>query len=247
MSSQTHISSPPPRALLITGGAQRVGRAMALGFAAAGYDVAVHFQRSQAEADALCADIEKLGRHAVAVQGNLSVPEDCASVIDKSFAALPHLCVLINNASIFPAAGLAETTPELLQSMMALHVQAPLLLSRAFARAQPQCRIINMIDTAVSATHQKHFAYLLSKKSLADLTAMLARGLGPGVRVNGISPGAVLPDAGTGEDFLSVTAARNPLQCTASVQDIVDTALFLAVPRGITGQIIAVDAGEHLL
>lgn len=235
------------RAVLVTGGAQRVGRALALGFAQAGYDVVVHFQRSRTEAENLGKDIEALGRDAICLQGNLAEPGDCAQLIERAFAALPHLCVLINNASTFPAAGLNDTSPELLQEMMALHVQAPLLLSRAFAERQPECRIVNMVDTNIHFTHQKHFAYLLSKKSLADLTAMLARGLAPKARVNGICPGAVLPDAGTGEDYLDALAARLPLQRVATIQDIVDTALFLAEPRSITGQLIMVDSGEHLL
>lgn len=241
--SSSHI----PRAVLITGGAQRVGRAMALGFARAGYDVAVHFQRSRREAESLSKEIANMGRTSVTLQANLAEPEDCAQLIAQAFAALPHLCVLINNASSFPAATLNDTSPELLQEMMALHVQAPLLLSRAFGARQPECRIVNMVDTNIHFTHQKHFAYLVSKKALADLTAMLARGLAPAARVNGICPGAVLPDAGTGEDYLQALAAKLPLQRIAAIQDIVDTALFLAEPRSITGQLIMVDSGEHLL
>ena len=237
----------PPKAVLMTGGAKRLGREMALAFAQAGYDIALHYRHSANEATQLQQEIETSGRVCVLLQADLEVSAQCVPLIEQAFAALPHLNVLVNNASLFPKATLTETDAALLEKMMQIHLHAPFLLTQAFARHCPQARIVMMGDTHILNTNPGHFAYLLSKKALMDATRMLARSLAPLARVNAICPGAIIAENGDAPDALDRYGSKLPLAATATPQQICELALFLAAQGPLTGQFLFADGGEHLL
>jgi NAD(P)-dependent dehydrogenase (short-subunit alcohol dehydrogenase family) len=238
---------PTPRAVLITGAARRIGRALALSFAQAGWDIVLHYRSSLGDANATKAEIEQTGRKCHLLQADLSDPTQAERLIAQAFAAMPHLSVLINNASDFPAATLNETDAALLQEMTNLHLHSPVLLSKYFAQHYPQAHIIMMADSGISTTRPGHFAYLLSKQALTQAVRMLARALAPEARVNAICPGLILPDVNGNPEELTQRAKTLPLQATATPHDIAEIALFLASQRAITGQLLFVDGGEHLL
>lgn len=240
-------SPSPSKAILITGGAQRLGRAMALHFAQNGWDIALHYHRSEAPAAALADEIRALGRQCALLQADLRESASLRPLVDQAFAAMPHLCALINNASAFPAATLASTDAALLEQMSALHLHAPILLTQAFAEHCPHARVVMMGDSGIRTTKQGHFAYLLSKQALMQATRMLARALAPQARVNALCPGTILPELGGSEEQLQKRASEVPFAATASVADVCDTALYLATQGPLTGHVLFVDGGEHLL
>lgn len=235
-------------AILITGSAKRIGAAAAKHFAAKGWAVAVHYQSSAGQASALKAEIEVAGGTCEIFGANLANVHETEALIPAVAARFPNLSVLINNASRFPRVSFKDTSPELLDEMLAVHVKAPFILGQAFADL-PQARsIINMVDSKVRTTQNSHFAYLLSKKALLDLTHMLARDLAPKVQVHAICPGAVLAaEDGSDADYLAKRAAQSPTGKTASVEDIIQGMEYLATDCTQTGQVLWLDGGEHTL
>lgn len=230
--------------VLITGGAKRLGRALAKDLIKQGYRVIVHYNTSEEAARAL---EEEYGLKTV--QGNLSNPTTVSRVFDEALLIYGQVDHLINNASLFSTGTIEELTYDEYQKMMDIHVTAPLLLAQCLYRHlkehDRQGSVINMVDTKVSAPTATRVAYYLSKSALLEQTKVLAVALGPNVRVNAISPGAVLSNGD--EVYFEKMGQLLPLKRTGSAQAIVDAVLYLLSADFVSGIELPIDGGQKLL
>lgn len=231
---------------LVTGGARRIGRAVALALAREGVDVAVHYSSSEREAHELCAELEALHVRAVAVKADLADGGELASLVERAAAAVGRLDILVNNASIFPPDTLQSMTLASLQENMAVNAWAPLVLCRAFRRQTMRGRIVNLLDSRITGYDWSHVAYMLSKQAFSYLTRMMALELAPDITVNAVAPGLILPPPGQDESYLIRMKERVPLKKWGSAEEVADAAVFLLGCEFITGEIIYVDGGRHL-
>ncbi len=234
------------RAVLITGAGARLGKALALRFAAEGCDIALHYNTSDTGAREAAETIRETGRQAVTLQADLSDPDACKGLVERAMDALPHLDGLINSASVFERDGLATMEAGFFRTQMRVNAEAPLFLGQAFWRGIAERGwILNLIDSKVRQITPEFFSYTLSKLALEDVTRMLAMACAPKVRVNAIAPGLVLRSgAQTDADFERVHDL-NPLKHGPRVKDICDMAVTLAGAQATTGQIVTVDGGRH--
>ena len=226
----------------------RVGRALSLGLAQAGYDVVVHYHSSASAARDVSSRIQQLGRRALAVGCDLGDPAAVEHVADAARKEFGHLDLMVNSAASFEHADLLDVDAEAWDRGMALNLRAPFLLVRAsvdLLRAS-KGTIVNLLDLgAVHAwTHRPHHA--VSKAGLLHLTRILARALAPDVRANAVALGSVLPPEDLGKDTAEFERRRTPLRRTGSPEDVVRTVLFLAASPFITGEMIVVDGGMSL-
>lgn len=235
------------KAVIITGGAKRVGAALALYFAKQGYDIALHYHHSQADAERVRAEIEANGRQCMLFPRDLSDMAGIPALLERIHKAMPHCTALINNASVFERAPFMETDEALFDRQMDINVKAPFFLTQAFARTFQTGCVINLLDTQITDTQGSHFAYLLSKKTFAEFTQMAARALGPAIRVNGVCPGFLLPSNGFDEAYGEKLAASLPLGAVASLEQVAMAAHSLCENPAVTGQLLFTDGGQHLL
>ncbi len=235
------------KAVLITGGAKRVGAALSRNFARHGYDVALHYNTSKAEALALKTEIESLGRRCELVCHDLSDVSGMPELMTQLKDRMPHCGALINNASIFEPSTLLETDEAFLDRQFAVNFKAPFFLTQAFAKTFGKGSVVNILDTDIVQTQGSHIAYLLSKKTLAEFTCMAARALGPAVRVNAVSPGGILPSDAQDKLYIDKLPDKLPLGKIAALEDLVESVRWLCENASVTGQIMFVDGGQHLL
>ena len=219
--------------VLVTGGAVRLGRKMVEALQAEGASVVVHANRSVDEAGALSSQV---------VQGRL--PEDIPAIL----AAAGPLDILINNAAVFRKDRLPESTPERLHREFEVNLFAPLELIRLFAEQLEGRRgaVINIIDRRYRSLDPSCVPYLLSKKGLADLTRLAALEYAPRIQVNGVAPGPVLPPP-NGSEIAREASGNLLLDHAPTPDDVADTVLFLLKSSSITGEVICVDGGQHLI
>ena len=234
---------------LVTGAARRIGRALALTAAQAGYDVALHHRSGADEAEAVAAAIRATGRGAVLLQTELTDEEQTSLLVGRAAEALGPVTLLINNASVFQDDRIETLSRASWDAHMETNLRAPVLLTQIFAAALPQDReglVINMLDQRVWKPTPQFFGYGLSRAALWAATRMLAQALAPRIRVNAIGPGPTLASIHqTPEDFLA--EAEGVLMHRASTpEDIAGAARYLIEARQVTGQMIAVDGGQHL-
>ncbi|HEY1750954.1 MAG TPA: SDR family oxidoreductase [Caulobacteraceae bacterium] len=229
---------------LVTGAARRIGRELALTAARAGYDVVVH-HHSQGAAETV-ALVEALGRRAVAEGADLAAAEDCRRLV----AAAPGpLTLLVNCASLFEDDRIETLTPEGWDAAQSANVRAPVLLAQAFAAALPADReglIVNVIDQRVLRPTPQFFSYAVAKSALWTATRMLAQALAPRIRVNGIGPGPTLPSIHQSPAEFEAETRGVPLGHGATPEEIGQALAYLIDARSVTGQMIAVDGGQHL-
>ena len=224
--------------ILITGGARRLGAAIARALVQAGYPVILHAHRSAEAARALADEIG-----ARVVLGDLGDPATPARLI----AEAGPLSGLINNASHFVFDSPGTTTAEQIAGHMGPNLVAPVLLAREFAAQKPeQGVIINMLDQKLSNLNPDFFAYTLTKAALAAATDMMAQAFAPNIRVCGISPGLTLPGPKQSQEQFERAWRANPLQRGAAPEDIAAAALFIVKTPSVTGTVLTVDGGEHL-
>jgi pteridine reductase len=235
------------KAVLITGGARRVGAAFSLYFAERGYDVALHYNSSKAEAVKIQRAIDKIGRKCELFACDLQKTKALPAMMKQVQKAMPHCTALINNASIFERAGFLDTDEALFDRQLNVNFKAPFFLTQAFARSFKKGCVVNVLDTDIAQTQGSHFAYLLSKKALAAFTPMAARALGPDIRVNGVCPGAVLPSSQLDKNYMEKLPNALPLKRLARLEEVAAAALSLCENEAITGQILYADSGQHLL
>jgi pteridine reductase len=251
MSADNSGHSLAGRTVLVTGGARRLGAAIAAAFHGAGARVVLHYRNSRPEAEALAATLEARREHSTAlVQGDLLDTASLPDIIQRAAEAFNGLDILVNNASSFYPTPVGEITVAHWDDLIGTNLKAPLFLSQA---AAPWLRrrgglIINLVDVHARRPLAAHPVYCAAKAGLEMLTYALAQELGPAVRVNGVSPGAILwPETGVPDEEKATTVAGIPLRRTGTPADIAACALFLAREGSyINGQVIAVDGGRHL-
>ncbi len=239
----------PRGTALITGAGRRIGRALALAVAKAGFDVAIHHLQSHEDAESLAAEIAALGRSTHVLSADLSVEAETRALIGKATQALGPVTLLINNASIFEDDRVETFDAQSWGSHMEVNLHAPLMLAQTFAAALPQDRhglIINLLDQRVWNPNPQFFSYSLSKAALWTATRTMAQALAPRIRVNGIGPGPTLPSIHQTQAMFDAEAAHVPLERRAQPSEIVAAALYLIDAPSVTGQMIAVDGGQHL-
>jgi NAD(P)-dependent dehydrogenase (short-subunit alcohol dehydrogenase family) len=234
--------------VLITGAARRVGRELALAVAQAGADVVIHYGRSQAEAQSLSDEIQALGSQAYLLQANLNIPSELDTLIQQVTEHGP-LYALVNNASVFDSLNWQSTTLDAWNHHLMVNLTAPFLLSQAFARSLPSNqtgRIVNLLDWRALRPGADHLPYTISKAALAALTRSLAIALAPNISVNGLALGAVLPPS-TGDTPTNILK-NVPAGRWADLDDVSQALIFLLDgPAYITGEIIHIDGGRHLV
>jgi pteridine reductase len=239
---------------IVTGGAVRIGRALAMGLAEEGAHILLHYAHSQAAAEQTAREIQERGVLVHLVQADFNDPEAAAGqVLEAAAKAFGRADLLINNAAIFEPGTLGETTNDLWDRHLAINLKAPFFLSKEFASHFPKSHgerghILNILDWRAThpAAGTSHLAYTIAKSGLAALTEALAVELGPVVQVNGIAPGAILPAPGENDADFQKLAENNPLRRVGSPADIVRAALYLLGSDFLTGEILHVDGGEHL-
>lgn len=231
----------------MTGGAVRIGRAICEALAGAGAHVIVHYRNSAVEAEALCAGLKQRGVHAWPLAADLTSEAACNSLVERAATTAGRLDILINNAAVFHKDNLLATTEAALLEEFWPNLFAPLLLMRAFARQSKGGKIVNLLDRRIASHDTSCVPYVLAKKALAELTQLAALELAPRFTVNGVAPGAVLPPPGKGADYLFDHAGPVPLQKQVTTAAIAETVLAFLQNGAITGQVLYVDGGQHLL
>lgn len=238
-----------PLAVLVTGAARRIGRAVALDLAEAGHPVAVHYSRSADDARDVVGQITARGGRAVALAADLSREDEVAGLIPAATAALGPLGVLINNASAFEKDDALGATRDSWDLHMEVNLRAPFALTQAFARQLPDAAggvVVNMLDQRVWNLTPHFTTYTLSKAGLWTLTQTLALALAPRIRVVAIGPGPALPSTRQTSEQFAAQVNGLPLARATSPEEICRTIRFLLATPSMTGQMIALDGGQHL-
>lgn len=234
---------------LVTGGARRIGRAIVEDLAAQGFAVAIHAHASLDEASELAGTIMGAGGRAVAIAADLQETESTATLIARATEALGSVDLLVNNASTFRHDEATAFDAATFDAHFAVHVRAPSILAAAFAEALPADRaglIVNIIDQRVWALNPRFYSYTLSKAALWTATQTLAQAFAPRIRVNAIGPGPTLKSPRQEEADFAAQVAAVPLQRGPALGEFARTIRFLYDTPSITGQMIALDGGQHL-
>jgi NAD(P)-dependent dehydrogenase (short-subunit alcohol dehydrogenase family) len=237
------------KAALVTGGAKRVGRAISLRLAQAGYAVAIHCNESVAEAEALAEAIMAEGGRAAVVSADLVDPAAVEGVVPAAAAQLGPVTLLVNNASMFANDSITSIDVPTWNRQFSVNIRAPSVLAGALAQGLPEGvdgAIVNILDQRVWKLTPEYYSYTLSKAAMWTATRTMAQALAPRIRVNAVGPGPTLANVHDGEALFLKEAAGTPLGRTIAPEEIADAVLFLAEARSITGQMLAVDSGQHL-
>ncbi len=232
---------------LITGAGRRIGRALAVALAEEGIHIVAHDRKAlEQETSRVCDEVIDCGAKSWKVIADLEKPDEYESLVARALHEAGSIDFLINNASLFQP----NTIDDIAFSDLTRHVHVnawtPFVLSREFARLAGSGKIVNLLDTKITGVDWTHLAYLMSKQMLASLTRICAREFAPGITVNGVAPGLILPPAGKDEAYLEQLARTVPLRRHGSPDDICDAVLYLLKSDFVTGQIIYVDGGRHL-
>lgn len=223
---------------LVTGGAVRIGKAITQALQAAGMEVVVHYRNSVKEARALSP---------YSIQADLEVADECAALIHRVNERFGTVDVLINNASLFTKDSLSSSSPEWVLREFQVNLFAPMELSRAFAAQAGQGAIINLLDRRIRCNDYSCTPYSISKKGLEDLTKLAALEYAPRIRVNAVAPGPILPPPDSSAETARELAGNIPLDALPTPEQIAEASLFLLHSESVTGQIIYIDGGQHLL
>ena len=241
------------KSVLITGAAQRIGRAIALTLAADGWSVGVHYNSSEQHAHGLVAEIRQQGGKAEAIQADLLDEKELAHLITTAKSTLGGLNCLINNAAVFEKDSLLDSNQETWNRHFQINLRAPFVLIQNFAQelsvSLPDSvagNIINIIDQRVWNLSPGFASYTLSKSALWALTQTAAATLAPRIRVNAIGPGPTLPSIHQTQQQFDQQCELVPLKHGAKPEEIASTVRFILEAPSITGQMIAVDGGQHL-
>jgi NAD(P)-dependent dehydrogenase (short-subunit alcohol dehydrogenase family) len=238
------------KVVLVTGSARRIGRALAQASAKAGADVVIHFRNSRDEASETQRELQALGRHAWTLQADLEDTEQAAQLVERASAFGP-LYALVNSAAVFDRRTMQATSRGDWARTLALNLTAPFILTQAFATrivAGSQGRVVNILDWRALRPDGEHFAYSISKAALAALTRSLALSLAPAVSVNGLALGAILPPEGGQSSPHANVLEHVPAGRWGALAEVEEAFLFLLTgPDYVTGEIIHVDGGRHLV
>ncbi|TNC48802.1 SDR family oxidoreductase [Rubellimicrobium rubrum] len=244
---------------LVTGGAARLGRAMALRLAERGHDIAVHHNTSEKEAHDTARAIEALGRRAVALKADLLDEDEVTSLLPRAAEALGGpITVLVNNASIFEYDNLSSATRDSWDRHFGSNLRAPFLLIQALAAQAPdpvpdeagepvaQALIVNMVDQRVRKLTPEFMTYTLAKAGLWTLTQTAAQALAPRIRVNAIGPGPTVRGHRQSEEHFARQRAGTVLTRGSDPEDITAALVYLLDAKAVTGELLCVDGGQHL-
>jgi len=235
--------------VLITGAANRIGRAIALDLATHGFGVAVHYRHSQEAAENVVMRIRKSGGRATLVKADLENEDEVRTIIPTVTKDLGPLTVLVNNASQFENDTIQSTTRESWDQHMNVNLRAPFVLSQIFAEQVPkgtEGNVVNILDQRVWNLTPFFMTYTLSKTALWTLTQTMAMAMAPKIRVNGIGPGPTLKNERQSEDDFVRQWTEVPLRRRVMPQEIADTLRYILQASSMTGQMIALDGGQHL-
>jgi pteridine reductase len=234
---------------IVTGGARRLGKALALSLAERGVRLAIHYGSSAGPAEETVAQIKALGSEAIAVQANLRQPGQAPSVINQAVDHFGQVDILVNSAAIFEPGDAFSTTEESWDRHFAINLKSPFFLSQAFAnhvgRERPG-HIVNIADWRAARPGPNYLAYTITKAGLATMTQSLALALAPNIQVNAIAPGAILPPPDKGQAYLDSLAQTIPARRVGSPAEVTKALLFLLEADFVTGELIFVTGGEHL-
>lgn len=235
---------PARGAALVTGAARRIGRALALAAAEAGYDVAVHHRDSANDAEATAAAVRERGVRAEVIAADLTANSE--QLVAQARAALGPVTLLVNNASVFLDDRLETLTHKTWEAHMEANLRAPIALTQAFAAQGGEGLVVNIVDQRVWRPNPQFFSYSLSKAGLWWATRTMAQALAPRIRVNAIGPGPTLPSIHQDAADFEAEAANVPLERRATPEEIAAALRYLIDAPSVTGQMIAVDGGQHL-
>lgn len=235
------------RVALVTGGAVRLGAAISQAFAAAGAGVVIHYRSSAAAAQALAGRICAAGGRAWTVESDLGPEAAAAELIAAAQERAGRLDILVNNAAVFHKQRLPESSEAAIAAEFGPNLFAPWHLMRAFVAGRSGGRIINILDRRVASHDVSCVPYLISKKALAELTALAALEWAPRFTVNAVAPGPILPPPGEGAAYLREKGGRVPLEITCTPEQVAEAVVYLARSDALTGNTLFVDGGQHLL
>lgn len=235
---------------LVTGAAKRLGRAIALDLAGAGWNVAIHYNGSKADAQSAADAAREMGVKAEILQADLSREAETATLVSRAAAAIGPLTALVNSASLFENDDWQSATRKSWDDHIEVNLRAPLVLSQLFAKQLPanaQGNIINLIDQRVLKPTPQFLSYSVSKAGLYWLTTTLAQGMGPNIRVNAVGPGPTLKNPRQSDADFEGQRDATILKRGADPADICAAVRYLLDAPAVTGQMIAVDGGQHLI
>lgn len=230
----------------MTGAAKRIGAAIAKALAEQGYDIALHCNTSRNEAEATAAEIRNTGRACEVFPCDLADSKQASGLVPAAFQRFPGCNLLVNSASIFERGHLMETDHELFDRHWNINFKSPFFLTRDFAQRCKSGQVINLCDTKIAEDLVSYFVYTLTKKALYAFTRMAAKELGPGIRVNAVAPGMILPSKGHTDEDLVRMSMKLPLGRRGGEDRVVSAVLFLLGNDYITGECLFVDGGGHL-
>ena len=240
---------PMPMAALVTGGAQRIGRALALALAKDGFAVAIHYNHSRTTADSLVERIRVNGGKAIAIDADLADEAAVTALLPRAERELGPIGCLVNNAAIFADDTVETATRESWELHLAVNLRAPFILMQNFAARLPVQMggvVVNLLDQRVWSLTPYFVSYTLAKAGLWTLTQTMALALAPRIRVNGIGPGPTLPSPRQTPEQFARQRAMMPLQRGTSPREVAAAMRFILSAPAMTGQMIALDGGQHL-
>ena len=231
---------------LITGAARRVGRQIAISLARRGCNIALHYRSAEQEAHHLRKKIRELGVRCEVFQADLEEEDECLRLVEEVSSHMSVPSVLVNNASRFYPSRPETASFKSLSGAISINSWAPFVLTREVFRRAGEASVVNLLDARWMEIDLSHFEYDLSKKLLAHITTVMAYAFAPGVRVNAVAPGPVLPPEGKDEGYLERLSMTLPLKKRGYPDDVARAVVFLIESDYITGQTIYVDGGLHL-
>lgn len=234
---------------LVTGSADRIGKAVAVHLASQDYNLVLHYNSSKDKAQKLKDEIESIYSDIKVelLQINFLKENDFDQIFEELKKKKIIIEILVNCASDFIPSNFKDEGSELYDKEMTINFKIPYLLTKAFASVYGKGNIINFVDTKVAKNNTVHLDYILSKKLLSDFTKISAVELAPNIRVNAIAPGLILPPEGKDESYLLSLAQHIPLKTIGNLEEILKAVQFILDSNFFTGQILYIDGGEHLV
>lgn len=237
------------KSVLVTGGGKRIGRAIALALGQDGWHVAIHYHASRSDAESTAEAITSAGGRAAIVEANLMHEAETTTLVERAEQLVGPLEALVNNAAVFERDTVYTATRESWDFHLETNLRAPFVLMQSFARRLPEHAhgsIVNLLDQRVWNLGPAFTSYTVSKMGLWSLTQSLAVELAPRIRVNAVGPGPTLPSSRQTLEQFAAQCDRTPLRRGATPEEVADAVRYLLGARSVTGQMIAVDGGEHL-
>jgi NAD(P)-dependent dehydrogenase (short-subunit alcohol dehydrogenase family) len=239
-----------PKTVLVTGAAKRLGRAIALDLARDGWDIAIHYNSSEKDAQSAAEEVRRLGRRAMTVKADLGREDETTAIVERAAKEIGPLTALINSASLFENDDWQSATHESWDKHMQVNLRAPFVLSQSFARQLPEGAdgaIVNLLDQRLFNPTPEFLSYGVSRAGLHWLTTTLAQALAPRIRVNAVAPGPTLKAARQSPEHFARERKSTILGRGSDPQDISDAVRYLVGARAVTGQTLTVDGGQHLI